>query len=184
MSAGKYILFGLGAIGLGVGAYFAINAFSKPKGTEDEEETKDDINEALKDNVGENETTTLTKISSDPFPLKIDRGNKRGGSEGLNVGKFQLAMNYLYSAGTPVDGKFGTSLKDACGKYLPFGMYTCNAATQMIKSDSCDIKKTMYDYLLIMIAKKDGAAAKFVNYVNSSADYKRLLSKYKLSKRI
>ncbi len=141
----KYTLLGLGAIGLGVGAYFAINAFTTPTGTKAEEDTKDDINDALKDNVGENETTTLTKIASDTFPLKIDRGNKRGGSEGLNVGKVQLAMNYLYSAGTPVDGKFGQSLKDALGKYLPFGMYTCNAATQLIKSDACDIKKTIYD---------------------------------------
>lgn len=181
MNAGlKYILYGLGAIGLGVGAYFAINAFSKPKGTEAEEEAKDDINDALKDTVGSGETTTLTKIASDNFPFKIDKGNNQGGSQGLRVAQFQLALNYLYNAGLTVDGKFGQSLKVAAGKYLPFGMYTCNAATQIIKADACDIKKEMYEYLLLQIVKKDKVAAKFLNYVNGNTEYKNLLTKYKL----
>lgn len=181
MNAGlKYTLFGLGAIGLGVGAYFAINAFSKPKGTTDEEKKKDDINDALKDVVGSGETTTQTKIASDPFPFKIDRGNNRGGSEGLNVAKYQLALNYLYNAGLNVDGKFGVAMRDATAKYLPFGMYFCNAATQMIKSDACDIKKEMYDYLLLQIIKKDGKdTKKFVSYVVNNTDFKNLLRKYK-----
>lgn len=179
MGAGKYILFGLGAIGLGVGAYFAINAFSKPKGNKEEEDAKDDINDALKDTVGSGETTTLTKIASDNYPFKIDKGNNQGGSQGLKVAQYQLALNYLYNASIPVDGKFGQILKEATAKYLPYGMYFCNQATQMIKADACDIKKEFYDYLLLQIVKKDKVAAKFVNYVNGNTDYKNLLKKYK-----
>ncbi len=183
MKLGYKILIGIGAAGVLTVAGFGIASLLKPKGTKEEEKAADDIEANLKDTVGSNETTTQTKIVSDNFPLKIDRGNGRGGSEGLNVGKYQLALNYLYGASIPVDGKMGEATKKASLKYLPISMYNsvmCNTAQAYFNSDVCNITKNIYDYLILQIAKKDNnIAAKFVNYVLGSADYKKLLTKYK-----
>lgn len=178
MNKGIKIIGGiLGAIGLGVGTYYTIKYFSKP--SPEDKKAADTINDALKDTVGSDETTTLTKIVSDPFPLKITRGNNRGGSEGLNVGKLQLALNYLYNAGLTVDGKMGGAVQKAAAEHLPTTIYNKICRLGILYEGSCDIEKGVYDYLLNEIVKKDKVALKFVNYVLGNPDYKKLLSKYK-----
>jgi len=180
----KITLWVVGGLALGTGAYFAISALMKPKPDPNKPKTEEEkkaeaLEQTLKDTVGSGETTTQTRIASDVFPLKIDRGSGRGGSEGLWVGQFQLMLNYLYNAGLTIDGKVGQALKKAVGSYKTIYYLSCDRVTQYLSSTACDIPKAYYDDLIKEIIKKDGAVGKFLNYMNTNEDWKKLRLKFK-----
>lgn len=147
--------------------------------------TKDPNKESeaiLKDTVGANETTTMTKIASDTLPFYIDRGNNRGGSEGLRVAQYQLMLNYAFNTNLDIDGKYGTFTKEATANVVPVTIFPCTKATALFGVSVCPITKSVWDYVLKAVLKKGGGSISGFNaYMKNSSEFANLArNKYKL----
>jgi len=103
--------------------------------------------------------TTSTEKETSTSGLKV-------GAKGTQVGMFQTWLNWKYNAGITVDGRYGTTMRDAVRKYLKLN---CN---RVISDDDCNLLKFSTNLIRDMKANpKLDALVK--------SDFKKLKSIYK-----
>lgn len=171
----KITLWVSGILFIGISTVFAIKSIKKVSDKKSESKEAEDV---LKDTVSSNETTTQTLMPSDKLPFVLDKGNNMGGSQGLYVGQLQAMINYLYGNVLTIDGKYGQKTKDVLNKYLPSEIYVCNSATEILNKQSCQVRQSVWDYLLKQVSKK-APIANFSNYMMNNSEFKALGKIYK-----
>ena len=152
------IVLGVAVIGTGVGIYF-YNKNKKGGDNSGDETSGGDKGTATGGSLTSDETTSKDKEQSSSV-VKV-------GSKGLKVGFYQAFLNYKFNAGIPVDGRYGTVMRDAVRKYLKL---TCN---KLVPNDDCNLATADINKQLAVVAKDP----KFMAYYKPI--HKKLMETFK-----